>query len=386
MKKWIALLLSLLLLGSAAGAMADYTLQVRNNQGNVIGWEDYTDDGTLVNRVVYEPKGYTYEYYEDGKLDFKATSPDPDAPKGSESYYDGKGNLTGYMTWDYNDDAGIYTWADYDTDGNVTTMFYGDAKGSVVFDGKGRVVNGWVNGLEYNSEAGKWYDADGNEVAAPDVSAYLEGAEDGLKTKKQAKVVDPIWYGNNTAGVIGISLRDQYPGLTDKWYHALPVDLSQDGTQVFDLVASARYFLGKVAVTVSGDDVTVEYSYMTSPYGCEIYPKEECLAWFRSASELTTDYLANPTPNATFGQAISKERDLNGQNYALLFICNRVTYKVPLNRHGMTPREYWQNSTKMADYFAGKKQLLQQVEAEYAEKQAAAGTAETTETTGTTNP
>ena len=378
MKKLIAVLLSLTLLCGMAGALADYTLQIRDSSGEIYGWENFQDNGTSIDRREYHSGGYTHEYYdENGKLDVKAVYEDQknDEP-GNYKVYDKEGNLIGYSTWLDNESKGTYTGADYDSDGNVKTMYAGDDQGTVIFDGNGKVLGGWVNGLSYDSDAGKWFDENGNEAAAPDVSAYLEGAEDGLRGKKQVKVVEPIWYGNNTAGVIGISLRDQYPGLTDKWYHVLPVDLSRDGTQVFDLVASARYFLGKVNVTVNGDSVTVDYAYISSPYGFEIYPKEECLAWFRSAGELTTDYLANPTPNASFGQAISKERDLNGQDYALLFICNRVTYRVPLNRHGMSPREYWQNSTKMADYFAGKKQLLEQVEAEYAEKQAAAEDAE----------
>ena len=180
---------------------------------------------------------------------------------------------------------------------------------------------------------------------------------------------DTTWYGHNTAGVIGISLRDQDPNLTDKWYNVLPVDVSTDGTQTFPLVASNKYYLGEVTVTVAGDEITTEYSFPVRP-DYELYPEEELLAWFTSLEEITPEFLENPTSDLKFGQAISRENNLNGQETALLFVLNRVTYAVPFNKAGDKPVEFWRNYYKMADYFASAKALLEKAESEHAQKKA----------------
>jgi hypothetical protein len=199
-----------------------------------------------------------------------------------------------------------------------------------------------------------------------DLKAFLESLK-----KKKVVIPEPIWYGNNTAGVIGISLRDTYPTLTKKWYHVVPVDLSQDGTQTLPIVASNMYYMGNVTVTVAGDSVTTTYAYPKNPT-FEIYPKDECLAWFTGVEEITSQFLENPASDMKFGTAISKEKDLNGQNSALLFVCNHLTYRVPFNSKGASPTRFWPNHPKMASYFATAKTMMEVVENEYAEKKAAA--------------
>ena len=68
------------------------------------------------------------------------------------------------------------------------------------------------------------------------------------------------WQLNNIRSV-GPRFRDITPELTDKWFRFTPVDLSQDGLQMFDMISGDHYLVGTVAVLVEGDKVKVSYKY-----------------------------------------------------------------------------------------------------------------------------
>lgn len=154
------------------------------------------------------------------------------------------------------------------------------------------------------------------------------------------------WHPNNTVGLVGLSLRDNYPDLTNKWYNVVPVDLTKDGVQTFRLVASNLFYIGQAAVVVDGDNVTVEYA-LANGHG---YVKDECLRWFTNVSEITTDFLNTPESDLAFGQTISRSKDLNGQDVALLFICNHVTYRQPYTNSGVNLTRYWPNLDEWKAY------------------------------------
>ena len=364
MKKLIALLLVLTLMMGAVSALAEihtetpppyedgtYDIFWWDDDGNS-GWTYYAADGTRINYLesTYDAENDTFttkQYSGDGRLEYE-TIQDSTTGNGNMVAYTEDGSID-FVEGIILNDEGHYTFIDFDTDGNV--------------------IGGYISGAHFDEETGKWLYEDGTEAEAPDVSAYWELAKQGIPEEKIAKPKKPeaIWYSHNTAGVIGISLRDEYPDLTDKWYNVLPVDLSQDGTQTFQLVASNLYYIGSVSVTVAGDEVTTTYSFPTR-YDRHIYPEDECLAWFTGVDQITGEFLENPTANAQFGTAISKEKDLNGQSSALLFVCNHVTYRMPLNDGGEKLVRFWRNHYKMADYFTNAKTMLEKVEAEHAEK------------------
>ena len=96
-------------------------------------------------------------------------------------------------------------------------------------------------------------------------------AEKGGKLSDIIKVVEgpggePIpvlrrkWQLNNIRSV-GPRFCDITPELTDKWFRFTPVDLSQDGLQMFDMISGDHYLVGTVAVLVKGDKVKVSYKY-----------------------------------------------------------------------------------------------------------------------------
>lgn len=239
----------------------------------------------------------------------------------------------------------------YDENGNMVEYSYCDLDYTyrVSYDMEGNLLSYYENveGVDYYySENTGWeyYDEDLGEFVAcdkPENTALDEDAKPLAEPKTEG-----IWYPNNTVCAIGLSLRDEFPGLTDKWYNVVPVDLTHDGTTVIPLVASNLFFIGKAEVTVKGDDVTVDYS-LAKGYG---YVKGETLKWFTSVGEITTEWLENPQSDLAFGQAVSRENDLKGQDVALLFICNRVTYRQPYNDGGMNLTRMWPNLTEWKAY------------------------------------
>lgn len=187
----------------------------------------------------------------------------------------------------------------------------------------------------------------------PDENTPDEETEDELLPVKPACT----WYPNNTVGLVGLSLRDNFPGLTDKWYNIVPVDLTQNGVQTFRLVASNLFYIGQAAVIVDGDNVTVQYA-LANGHG---YVKDECVRWFTSVDEITSDFLKAPESGLAFDQTISRSKDLNGQDVALLFICNHVTYRQPYTNSGVNLTRYWPNLDEWKAYREGLNALMERL-------------------------
>ena len=365
MKKLIALLLALMMALGVACAVAEDDWEAKdlyNDKGEYIGYEEYYN-GVLESRHErdLETNTVTDTYY-DGNGNVSSYS---------VTGYDDNGNSTGSVTYDANNQVIRKTTGQADEDSyEYTTCYYengeatwinvwgGDENGdydlSFNMDGSINEDSPWESSTTteyYDKETGKWYSKEtGAEVAAPDLSSIYAAAKSTMLKK-------PVWYYHNTVSVAGISLRDAYPGLTDKWYNVVPVDLSQDGTQQFPLVVSNMYYIGTVTVTVAGDEVTASYRY--SPRSNYHFSAlDDCLAWFTGVDQITGDFLENPNSNMSFGQKISKANDLNGQDVALLFVCNHVTYRVPFTDDGITPKRFYRDSRLNADYFNGLNSLM----------------------------
>ena len=234
-------------------------------------------------------------------------------------YYDLNGNMTSYFYNDLDTTMGVeydlngtllYAWADT-ADGQ--TYYYFDASEPLKL-ADGTTVSGWY-----------YWDENG-EIVTCDKPAGVDLAP---ALTKPAVAKDVIWYPENTMCVAGISLKDTY-GITDKWYNVVPVDLTKDGTQAFDLVASGMFLIGKANVTVADGNVTVTYGM---PWG-HGYIKEEVLNWFTSVDQITAEFCDAPTSAYAFGEPVSISEDLGGADVGLLFICNRVTYRQPYYNNG----------------------------------------------------
>ena len=151
------------------------------------------------------------------------------------------------------------------------------------------------------------------------------------------------WYPNNTACSFGPAFRDVKPSLTDKWYLFTAVDLSIQGRQEFEYIASNMYVIGKVYVDVYGDQVTVTYHNFYEEQGGNIETQSEFFTFFHDLKSVkNVEPETMDDPGYQFGWPISIENDLDGDTRVLLFIRNRVTYRdYVTNSHKLT--RFWPN-------------------------------------------
>lgn len=135
------------------------------------------------------------------------------------------------------------------------------------------------------------------------------------------------WYNNNTACSFGPAFRDERPSLTDKWYTFTPVDLTKQGRQTFEYVASNKYVIGEVFVDVDGDSVTVNFHNFYEAQDGQTKTLTKFFTFFHDLKSVTNvEPETMLDPGFTFGQAISIQNDLQGDTNVLLFVRNQVTY------------------------------------------------------------
>lgn len=219
----------------------------------------------------------------------------------------------------------------YDSKGNIVRAEYETSDHQIYYDGK------------------TWTDEKGNTVPGPDL-AFVKKYYNRFYPHGQS-------YLNNTMGLVGVSLRDQYPGLTDKWYNIVPVDLTKDGSWSYPMAVSNKYYMGNCVVTVKDGNVTVDY---TIPYG-RFYVREQCMAWFTDVKDIDANFLNNPTSDFRFGQPVSISGDLKGQDTAILFICNHVDYAVPLRKDGRRPSRVLRGNPDLRKTVAGYVDMLEKM-------------------------
>ncbi len=156
------------------------------------------------------------------------------------------------------------------------------------------------------------------------------------------------WYSNNTACSFGPAFRDARPDMTNLWYTFTPVDLTIQGRQTFEYIASNMYVIGEVYVDVRGDSVTVTYHNFFQAQGGNTQTLTEFFTFFHdlnSVGEVEPERMTDR--GFVFGRPVSIERDLQGDTNVLLFVRNRVTYSVYVNSTHKLER-YWPNLPERA--------------------------------------
>ncbi|MGN0794028.1 MAG: hypothetical protein ACI4MG_06075 [Aristaeellaceae bacterium] len=185
-----------------------------------------------------------------------------------------------------------------------------------------------------------------------EVDFFVTG-EQGKLPEEPVLFYEYTWYPNNTMGVAGYSLRDM--GISDKWYHVCPVDLTRDGIYKIPLVASGSFLIGNAIVTVEGDNVTVDYETHRASGG-NLTILSECVKWFDELEDITAEFTDNPESDIAFGQAVSKA-ELGNVGY--LFICNRVSYCQPITDYGVYLPRYYGNAPMWVAYRTGLDMMVQ---------------------------
>ena len=271
--------------------------------------------------------------------------------------YDGTGRENVIAVYDETGMLTSYSFHTEDGTKSITYTPYGDIVSYSVFASDGHLYQyDMSDGWKVETSQGSWVNCSQPEdVSMNELPPLL------LWQRTPQEAVKYDWYKNNTVCVLGLSLRDAYPGLTKKWFHILPVDISQDGVQSFRLIASNMYYIGRVYVFIQDDKVVVDYILSKG----HVYPKREFFRWFTSMDEISTEFLENPEGSWEFKKAYSREKDMNNQDIALLFICNTVTYRKPVtNKGGMLPR-YYRNSRENTEIADKAKEMILQMELRY---------------------
>lgn len=317
MKKTLAFLLALVMMLAAVPAMA-------LEADDVFGDFDETDRGHWDPPFDHSQwkKMVGFELKQDAVITVKV--------------YDPEGNLFNTLVTEEQMDAGyvVINWPAVDENG-----WHADEGTRVVYD------------LEIAAEVN-------GEIVTTHVPysiVYGHSFEDHVTAP------DPIWYPDNTMGLVGLPLRDTFPGLTSKWYHVVPVDLTVEGTTTIPMVASNLFLISNAHVTVEGDNVTVTYDGL-SPHGYG-WVNDECVAWFTSVDQITTEWLNAPESDLEFGQTISRANDLGNAEIALLFVCNNITYRQPYFTNDAYLPRYWHNLEQWKAYRADLTVLLNQMNA-----------------------
>ena len=167
------------------------------------------------------------------------------------------------------------------------------------------------------------------------------------KPTEEPEITAAKWYPHNTICVAGLEFREEKPSLTKNWYNFAAVDLSQEGKQVFELVASNKYVIGTVEVVRTGDEVTVQWKLnKQGTKDANFISESEFLTFFHNLSEVKSVNPSDIEKSYEFGQPISITNDLDGDTNVLLYILNKATYCDNLsykNQRAIYHPLYWRN-------------------------------------------
>ena len=69
-----------------------------------------------------------------------------------------------------------------------------------------------------------------------------------------------------------------------------------------------------------------------------------------ASAEITTAFLNNPVSDFRFGQPADIQKDLGGKDVALMFICNRLSFMLPLAGSYYYPKRFYYNNPDLKAY------------------------------------
>ena len=131
-------------------------------------------------------------------------------------------------------------------------------------------------------------------------------------------------YDQNSVCSFGPQFRDVSPRMTDLWYMFTPIDLSENGTQTFDLIAANMFVVGQVSVTVKNGRFQVDYAYNSR----QIEAGREYFNIFPDYKSIEESDLDNfhTKKRFSYGKSYSIADKLEGDTDVILFVCNTATF------------------------------------------------------------
>ena len=152
---------------------------------------------------------------------------------------------------------------------------------------------------------------------------------DDCKTLIRTQKMSVKMYYHNTVCVIGPRLRDVNlsPYNSDEWYMFTPIDVSKDGRQTFQMIASNKYDVGTATVDVRDGMVTFNY---------KVYNNVDItLEFFTILNQMSDLHEYEPEALSYLGmvpgKAYSIADDFGGDTNLVLYFCSRADYSVNRN-------------------------------------------------------
>ena len=160
--------------------------------------------------------------------------------------------------------------------------------------------------------------------------------------------------GNNTICAFGPRLRDTnlYPYNTDDWYMFTPFDASQNGVQTFELIASNKYIVGTVTLTIQDGSLKVDYT-LKDPGNFKIN-----LEFFTVLNRINdlTDYEPENLMHLAMnkGQFINLQEKFGDDTNLVLYFCSRCNFTYSnkiseMNYESTTHQRLLQNMLALMD-------------------------------------
>ena len=160
--------------------------------------------------------------------------------------------------------------------------------------------------------------------------------------------------GNNTICAFGPRLRDTnlYPYNTDAWYMFTPFDASQDGVQTFELIATNKYIVGTVTLTIKDGSLKVDYT-LKDPGNFKI--NLEFFTVLNRINDLTDYEPENLMHLAMYkGQFINLQEKFGDDTNLVLYFCSRCNFTYSnkiseMNYESTTHQRLLQNMLALMD-------------------------------------
>lgn len=300
--------------------------------GNVNADAHYNAAGGLETVTRYDEDYNEYIFDNDGRFCEFAY-----AESGVRARFNTRGVMTSYGYEAFRDMTVWFTEA-----GDVVCAEYDERDGGITAD--------WEPGYG-------WYvdTINGREKLSLNVPSPWDARR--LLPAKEVEKAEVTHYPNNTICVAGLTLQEADATLPDKWYNVLPVDLTQDGRQVYQLMISNMFLIGEVYVDVWGDEATVNVSLLD--HGA-VRPLGWYGRWFTRLNEVTGTSIESTEGGFTFGEPLSISEDLGGADTALLFIRGKASYYQPF-RDGTALTRYWRNKDEWKEFRQGLQEIMPRV-------------------------
>ncbi|MHC1786037.1 MAG: hypothetical protein AB9880_03090 [Christensenellales bacterium] len=121
---------------------------------------------------------------------------------------------------------------------------------------------------------------------------------------------------------MGLYFREMRPKLTDEWFFFTPIELNNEGVQIYPLIASNAYEVGELKLTISGGQLLPEYWMLD---GIQIL--DEFITFFPTLDSVQTVNVQMLAPGEfPFNQPIDIAATFGADTRVIVYMNNAVKF------------------------------------------------------------